>query len=80
MFSRAFRRNAEESQTPVAPQVQDGSSSSTETQSSGVKRHNETVDAGDQHSANKYQRLELESENLGNSCALPSGQATYIHK
>ena len=70
MFSRAFRRNAEESQTPVAPQVQDGSSSSTETQSSGVKRHNETVDAGDQHSANKYQ----------NSCALPSGQATYIHK
>ena len=80
MFSRVFRKNAEESQTPVAPQVQDDSSNSTETQSSGVKRHNKTVDAGDQQPANKYQRLELESGNLGNSCDLPSGQATYIHK
>ena len=31
MFSRVFRRNAEESQTPVAPQVQDDNNSSTET-------------------------------------------------
>ena len=31
MLSGVFRRNAEESQTPVAPQVQDDSSSSTET-------------------------------------------------
>ena len=80
MFSRVFRRNAEESQTPVAPQVQDDNNSSTETQSSGIKRHNETVDAGDQQPAKKYQRLELESDDLGNSWALPSRQATHVHK
>ena len=75
MFSRIFRRNTEESQTSVAPQVQDDNSSSTETQ-----RHNETVDAGDQQPANKYQRFELESDDLGISSTLPSGQATYEHK
>ena len=64
MFSRVFRRNTEESQTPVAPQVQDDSSSSTETQSSGCKRHYETVDDGDQQPANKYRRFELESDDL----------------
>ena len=80
MLSGVFRRNAEESQTPVAPQVQDDSSSSTETQLSGIKRHNETVDAGDQQPGKKYQRLELESDDLGNSWALPSGQATYARK
>ena len=63
MFSRVFRRNTEESQTPVTPQVQD-TSSSTETQSSGCKRHNETVDDGDQQPANKYWRFELESDDL----------------
>ena len=41
-----FRRNTEESQVPVAPQVQDESSSSTETQSISCKRHHEIVDAG----------------------------------
>ena len=80
MFSRVFRRNTEESQTPVAPQVQDDSSSSTETQSNGCERHNETVDAGGQQPANKYQRFELESGDLGNSWALPSWHATYVHK
>ena len=80
MFSRIFRRKTEESQTPVAPQVQDDNSSSTETQSSGCKRHNETVDAGDQQPANRYQRFELESDDLGISSALPSGQATCVHK
>ena len=44
---------------------------------SGIKRHNETVDAGDQQPGKKYQKLELESDDLGNSWALPSGQATY---
>ena len=80
MFSRVFRRNTEESQTPVAPQVQDDSSSSTETQLSGCKRHNENADAGDQQPANKHRRFELESDDLGNSWALSSGQATYMHK
>ena len=80
MFSRVFRRNTEESQTPVAPQFQDNSSSSTETQSSGCKRHNETVDAGDQQPANIYQRFELESDDLGNSWAFPFGQVTYVHR
>ena len=67
MFSRVFRRNTEESQTPVPPQVQDDSSSSTETKLSGCKRQNETVDAGDQQSPNKYQRFELKNDDLGNS-------------
>ena len=80
MFSLVFRRNTEESQTPVAPQVQDDSSSSTETQSIVCKWHKKTVDVGDQQPVNKYQRFELESEDLGNSWALPSAQATYIHK
>ena len=47
---------------------------------SGIKRHNETVDAGDQQPGKKYQRLELESDDLGNSWALPFGQATYARK
>ena len=64
MFSLVFRRHTEESQTPVAAQVKDDSSSSTDTQSSGCKRQNETVDAGDQQPSNKYQRLELESDDL----------------
>ena len=59
MFSCVFSRNTEESQTPVAPQVRDDRSSSTETQSSGCKTQNETADAGDQWLVNKYQRLEL---------------------
>ena len=75
-----FFVETEESQTPVAPQVQDDSSSSTETQWSGVKRHNETVDAEDHQPANKYQRFELESVDFGNLWALPSGQATYVRK
>ena len=75
-----FFVETEESQTPVAPQVQDDSSSSTETQWSGVKRHNETVDAEDHQPANKYQRFELESDDFENSWALPSGQATYVRK
>ena len=41
---------------------------------------NETVDTGDQQPANKYQRFELESDDLGNSWALPSVEATYVHK
>ena len=65
---------------PVAPQFQDDSSSSTETQLSGWKRQNETVEAGDLQPANKYQRFEIESDDPGHSWALPSGQATYIHK
>ena len=79
MFSRICCRNKEGLQTPVAHQVQD-SSSSTETQSSGCKRQNETVDAGDQQPANKSQRFELESDDLGNSWPLPSRQAIYVHK
>lgn len=46
MFSCVFCRNTEELRTPVAPQFQDNSSTSNETQSSGCKRQNETVDAG----------------------------------
>ena len=53
MFSRVLCRNTEEWQTSVATQVQDNSSSSTETQSSGCKKQNGTVDAGVQQQANK---------------------------
>ena len=80
MFSCVFRRNAEESQTPVVPQLQDDSSCCTEIQSSGCKTQNETVDAGDQQPANKYQRFEFECDDLGNSRTFPSGQAAYVHK
>ena len=47
MFSRVFRRNTKESQTPVALQVHNDSSSSTETHLSGCKKQNESVEAGD---------------------------------
>ena len=79
MFSRVSRRNTEVSQASVAPQVQDDCSF-TETQSSGCKKQNKTVDAGDQQPANKYQRFELESDYLGNSWPLLSRQATYVRK
>ena len=78
MFSRVFRRNTESQQIPVVPQVQEQTTSSTETQSSGCKRHNELVDG--ELPAPKYQRLELQSDDVENSWALPSGQATYVHK
>ena len=75
MFSRVNRRNTEESQTPVAPQVQGDSSSSTETQASGVKWQKWNC---------RYWRsttsFELEGHDLGNSWVLPSVEATYVHK
>ena len=74
MFPLNFRRKTDASQIPVVPQVQK-ESNSTETLSSGCKMQNETVDAGDQQPANKYERFELESENLGNPWAFPFAQA-----
>ena len=70
-----FRRNIEESQAPVAPQTQADNSSVNWTRSHCCKRQNETVDAGDQQPANKYQRHEQKSDDLGNSWPLPFGQA-----
>ena len=79
MFSRVSRRNTEVSQASVAPYVQDDCSL-TDTQQSGCKKQNKTVDAGDQQPANKYQRFELESDNPANSWLLHPRQVTYVHK
>ena len=72
IFSCVFRRNTgpvtvEDENTgenPVISQVQGSSNKTTETQSSGSKRNRDPLESAGTASPAKYQRSELESENL----------------
>lgn len=60
--------------------VQDESTSFTNTQLSDCMTFwNDTTDAGEQQSAYKYKRFELENDDFETLRALPSRQAINVH-